>query len=159
MLLIALEIQSQMSARALRYAKNMLILLGLVPAVLWLLLVAMMFALDPWAGAAIPLLGVPMCCASLLIAGHGATWVHDSAHGNRDLLRGHRLVLGLAKLVLVTVLSVSAWMIVRPTPAQAPGNSVELSPEESRAAEKAARKKVEEITGKPYVPYSSTSGK
>jgi hypothetical protein len=148
-----------MSTRALRYTKNVLILLGLVPAVLWLLLVAMMFALDPWAAAAIPLLGVPMCCTSLLIAGHGATWVHDSARGNPELLRGHRLVLGLAKLVLVTVLSVSAWMIVRPTPAPGPANSVKLSPEESRAVEEAARKKIEEITGKPYVPYPSTSGK
>lgn len=144
-----------MSSDSKRNVANIFILLGLVPAVLWLGLFAISGALTPWAAAGIIWLGVPLCFLSLLIAGSAWVWAHDLAKANPENWHGaHRvpgwIATGVGGLAIATVIAINVQG--SRTPDERPSRSVQSSAEERAEFDRQAKSKIEQLIGKPYAP-------
>jgi len=147
----------QMSSDSKRNVANIIILLGLVPAVLWLGLFAISRALTPWAAGGIIWLGVPLCFLSLLIAGSAWVWSRDLAKSNPEEWRGaHRIpgwiATGVGGLAVGAVFAINIQS--SRTPDEPPSRSAQLSAEDSAEIERQAKSMIEQLTGKPQSPAS-----
>jgi len=149
-----------MTPRRERNVANILILIGLTPTVPWLGLMAISGALMPWIAAGLVVLGGPLCFLSLLVSGSAWVWARDLAKANPAIWRGAHRIPGwiatfVAGLVICTVLALIAINSQR-SAVQPPARSVTMTPEENAEISRRAREKIEEITGKPYVPIAPT---
>ena len=145
-----------MTPRSERNVANILILVGLIPTVPWLGLMAISSALMPWVAAGLVWLGVPLCFLSLLVSGSASVWARNLTKANPEIWRGAQRIPGwiavvVGGLVVCTVLTLIVQSSVAVHP---PAQSITLTPEENARIEKQFRAKVEEMTGKPYAPIA-----
>lgn len=143
-----------------RNIANALMVLGLVPALLWLGLFAISGGLMPWNAAGIIWLGVPLCFLSLMISGSAYAWTRVMAPVCPEIWRGvHRAPTWMAGVISgLVICAVVAINLPRSQPSS-PVQFQKMTPEENAAFERQATAKIEEMTGKPYEPAESPPSK
>lgn len=148
MLIFGEEGMWKMTARAKRNIANMLTLLGLAPALIWMLLMAMALsgALFPWISAGVFLSGSYLVLLSLCIISPALMWSSSLKASHPDIWTTmHCIPTVAAKLVLFfgIFLNVGLWTWERFQHLE-PSTQVTLPAEESHQIQEQIDKKIRE---------------
>lgn len=148
-----------MNHNSKRNAANILLILGLAPALLWLSLLAVSSAMSPWVTAGVIWFGVLLCFLSLLISGSAWVWAHSLTKTSPEIWQGaHRaprwIAAGVAGLVICAVFAITVQGLSAAT--ELPTRSVQLSREENEKIIQQVESKIEELTAKPVAPPPPT---
>ncbi|MFM9925524.1 hypothetical protein VLK31_21215 [Variovorax sp. H27-G14] len=137
-------------------------LVGLAPVALWLLLLSVADGLMPWSAAFAVVLWIPLCSLSLLISGSGSAVAvaRRLSRTDHQAWRGiHRLPSWTAAMIALLAAFCAVYVLLPAEAArkQPPAISVQLSPEADEELAQQTKKKIEEVTGKPYLPNGATT--
>lgn len=146
------EGMQKMTAHTKRNLANALTLMGLAPALVWMLLMAMALsgALLPWISAGVFLSGSYLLLLSLCITGPALMWSSALKEDHPDVwTKKYRIAAFSAKLVLIFGIlfnvGILAWERFRDPE---PPTQIPISVEESHRIQEQIDKKIRELVGR-----------